>query len=295
MQKEENQQPKKHQKFDLVPGHKYGRLAYTGVSFFKEDSGGTLRRMLQMKCECGTIKDCAWYVLKRGEILSCGCLRREAVSERMSTHHRSKHPLYITYVEMKQRCYNPNNKSYHNYGGRGISVAEEWKLDFQPFYDWAISKGWKKGVGLELDREENDGNYGPDNCRWVKRDVQSRNKRTNRWMTAFGEVKCFKDWANDPRCVVDFSCLRSRIDRGWKGTFEQAMTTPLADRGAVARNKKKGNRYLEAFGEKKCMTEWLEDPRCLVKIDSFRDRMAKGWSAERAMSEPPTRDGKNTK
>lgn len=89
-------------------------------------------------------------------------------------HGLTGHPLYSVWNGMKRRCTNNKDQAYYNYGGRGISVCDEWH-GFLPFYNWAINNGWEKG--LTIDRKENDGNYEPDNCRFVTRLVQASNRR----------------------------------------------------------------------------------------------------------------------
>lgn len=282
-------QTRKYQPFNLIKGEKVGRLTYTGISFFKQ-SGLKSKRVIEAICDCGTIKDYQYDRFKNGEVLSCGCLRSELMREKMITHHMTKHPLYDVRSQMVQRCYNSKNKQYLDYGGRGISVCEEWINSFDSFYEWASKNGYEEG--LSLDRKDNDGNYTPENCRFVNRAVQNRNTRKNRYYTAFGETKCLFDWGRDLRSVVTVWGLRTRIDNGWD--MEKALTEPLSNRKIISRSLKSNKNYT-AFGETKCMTAWLEDERCLVKIDSFRDRLAKGWDAEKVMSTPPTRNGKNTK
>ena len=91
--------------------------------------------------------------------------------------------LYKIWKEMRYRCNNPQNKSFPRYGGRGIKVCEEWNDSFVPFYKWAISNGYKEDIAksgrnrLSIDCIDNDGDYSPENCRWVDDYIQSRNKR----------------------------------------------------------------------------------------------------------------------
>ncbi len=94
------------------------------------------------------------------------------------------------YDEMKQRCYNPNNKSYNNYGGRGITVCDEWRNSFRNFYQWAMQSGFS--IELTIDRTDNDGPYAPDNCKWITQSQQMRNTRANITDYKKGTRVCFK-------------------------------------------------------------------------------------------------------
>ena len=95
----------------------------------------------------------------------------------MKTHGKSKDKLYRVWNGMKQRCYNANDDFYYCYGAKGITLCEEWKNSFQNFYDWAISHGYDEK--LSIDRIDVNGNYCPENCRWVNWKVQENNKRTS--------------------------------------------------------------------------------------------------------------------
>lgn len=125
---------------------------------------------------------------------------------------------------MMARCYNANHDCYENYGGRGISVCDEWQ-NRETFVRWSLDHGYAKE--LTLDRSDSNGDYCPGNCRWVDRATQSRNRRTNVWIPAFGETKCLADWVSDERCTVSQQTIRRRLALGW--TAEQAITaTTLA-------------------------------------------------------------------
>ena len=142
---------------------KYERL--TIIKFVKN------KRFVECKCDCGNVKDIDFYNLKRGAIKSCGCYNREL----HSIHNKCETRLYRIRRNMKKRCYNKNAKEYNLYGGRGITVCEEWKNNFQSFYDWAMGNGYEEH--LTIDRINNDGNYEPSNCRWTTQSIQTRNQR----------------------------------------------------------------------------------------------------------------------
>ena len=121
---------------------------------------------------------------------------------------------------MNARCFDSNNMSYHNYGGRGIEVCHVWKNDYAAFELWALNHGYKSE--LTLDRIDNDGNYEPQNCRWITRKLNARNKRNNKIISAFNEEKCLAEWAEDDRCRVCYSTLKYRLLHNWLP--EEAIT-----------------------------------------------------------------------
>ena len=127
--------------------------------------------------------------------------------------------MYNSWRGMKERCNNPNNKEFKNYGERNIKVCKEWN-SFKPFMEWALSSGYVEG--LSIDRKDNNGNYEPSNCKWSTTAQQSRNKRTNHFITFNGETKIFKDWAKT--VGITQSTLRDRFKFGW--SVERALTTP---------------------------------------------------------------------
>lgn len=132
-----------------------------------------------------------------GRIKSCGCkMRTEVRHKHDGTHTR----LYSVYKDMLRRCYNPNSRSYKNYGARGIEVCPEWRGDsgFINFRKWALDNGFDESPRTwkcTIDRIDVDGNYEPSNCRWVDMGVQQNNKRTNNNLEAFGETHTNTEWA----------------------------------------------------------------------------------------------------
>lgn len=129
--------------------------------------------------------------------------------------------LYRVWGAMKQRCFNRRSQWFADYGGRGITVCDEWKT-YEPFRDWARTNGYNPG--LSLDRIDVNDDYKPDNCRWATPHMQGRSRRQNRWLTAFGETKIQRDWANDPRCPVTDMTISARLARGMSA--EEAIARP---------------------------------------------------------------------
>jgi hypothetical protein len=117
--------------------------------------------------------------------------------------------LNQVYRDMLQRCYNPKNRRYHRYGGRGITVCLRWRLSYHAF----VKSMGKRPPGTTLERRNNDGNYSPQNCYWATWKEQFRNRKTNHWITINGRTKILDDWAKEkgmPKIT-----LSTRILRGW--------------------------------------------------------------------------------
>lgn len=120
----------------------------------------------------------------------------------MGTLRENNIEIYYCWTAIKQRCNNPNAQAYHNYGGRGIGYCAEWEA-FKPFCEWALANGWKKG--LDIDRIDNDGDYSPENCRWVTRRENVNNRRKTILLTVNGETKPLTIWAEEicvDRCTI---------------------------------------------------------------------------------------------
>lgn len=128
-------------------------------------------------CDCGKYKEVRADHLYRGLTQSCGCLKAERTSIKNKKHGECMTSLYGVWSGIKARCHNPRSTNYKNYGKRHIRVCDEWMKDFESFSKWAKENGYKKG--LTIDRINVDGNYEPNNCRWVDNKTQCRNKRNN--------------------------------------------------------------------------------------------------------------------
>lgn len=157
-------------------GKKYGRATILEI---KRKNNKTFALC---KCDCGNIFETRLDALKDGTTYSCGCYHHDLCKQgtKPIEHGMTDSRLYNVWQGMKQRCYYPKHNRYNDYGGRGIRICEEWKHSFQAFYSWAIQNGYDKNAKRNqctIDRINVNGNYEPDNCRWVSQSVQNINKR----------------------------------------------------------------------------------------------------------------------
>jgi len=165
------------QKREVVIGEKFNKLTILeDLGRRKSESGHTYTYVL-VKCECGTEKEMLYADITSGHNKSCGCYNLSQIKERMTTHGKSDTRLYRIWKDMRRRCNNPNRKNYYLYGGRGIRVCEEWD-SFDNFYEWSMENGYENY--LTIDRIDTNGNYEPDNCRWITRKAQNGNTRKNK-------------------------------------------------------------------------------------------------------------------
>lgn len=161
----------------ILTGLKFDRLYVNG---FLEVRKG--QRIWSCTCDCGAIVDASTGELLRGEKRSCGCLHKEVTAARMRTHGKSKSTEYVIWDHMRDRCLNPSDPAYANYGGRGVSVCSRWAASFENF----LADMGERPDGMTLDRMDNDGPYSPENCRWATRKEQNRNRRDNRMVVVGG-------------------------------------------------------------------------------------------------------------
>jgi len=192
------------------------------------------RRAYLCKCECGTKRIVSAKALTSNKSLSCGCLPREILLEKATKYanvpEHSYNRLYGIWIGIKKRCTQPYCSTYKNYGGRGIEICDDWKDNFQAFYDWAINSGYKEDTlpngknRLTIDRIDNEGNYCPENCRWVEIQIQSNNKRTNHYLEFNGKTQSISSWSKETG--IPASAITQRINK-WGWSAEKALTTPV--------------------------------------------------------------------
>lgn len=155
---------------DEMIGKVFNRLKVVSQSGTRKN-----RRVWMCECACGKIVKVSTSALTTGNTQSCGCYRRDRNKESVTKHGKTKHALYKKWHHIKQRCTNPNDVAFVNYGKRGISFYSEWASEFKSFYEYSIMNGWEEG--LEIDRIDNDGNYEPGNIRFTTKRVNTINRR----------------------------------------------------------------------------------------------------------------------
>lgn len=198
----------------ITPGMKVGRLLVLHPVV-------TLNRSAhRCRCDCGQEKDVvnSYLVrtLKVGGNASCGCAWREAASKNGKnnrTHGMSvgvSRKLYDVWRQMHRRCYDPSAKDFPAWGGRGISVCDDW-ADVVAFCNWAWASGYK--YGLTIERIDNDLSYSPDNCRWIPNSQQAINTRRRRFITALGKTQGLEDWSAETG--IAYRTLVARLNAGW--------------------------------------------------------------------------------
>lgn len=194
-------------RIDLL-GQRFGRLTVINETSMR--ANGSI--LWECRCDCGNTVLVRSSHLRRGGVLSCGCYNQEIIT----THGDKDNPLYHTYQCMKNRCNSPSNPQYKDYGGRGIKVCEEWANSYEAFKEWSLANGYKpncKRGECTIDRIDNDGDYSPENCRWVDMKVQGRNRRNNHLLTINGETHCIVEWAEIAGIVP--GRISTRLRRGW--------------------------------------------------------------------------------
>ena len=193
---------------------------FSELTVLREDpiKQGKKRRWI-CQCSCGNTTSVATNDLTSGHTRSCGCAKGKLISSGVTTHGLRDHPLYGRWSAMKNRCYNPNDDYYHNYGGRGIKVCNRWRNSIDNF----LEDMGMPPEGYTLDRKDNNKDYSPENCRWATNKEQGRNKSDTVWLEYGGRRVTRIDLAEEHG--VDPNRLRQRLEKGWD--LELALTPPF--------------------------------------------------------------------
>ena len=204
---------------DLI-GKKFGYLTVLEKAEpYVSPKGKRLSQWL-CECECGNKLIVTSSNLTRLHTKSCGCHRWDG------THKMSDSRIYRIFNDMRTRCYLPAHHSYYLYGGRGIRICDEWLNNREAFLRWALDNGYAEN--LTLDRIDSNGDYSPENCRWVDRYVQANNTSRNVYLEYDGREQTIAQWCRERG--FNRKLIGSRLAHGW--TVEEAIETPpYAKRG----------------------------------------------------------------
>ena len=193
-----------------IIGKKFGNL--TVLEFDHKDRH--YHRYYKCVCDCGNETIVNESNLKRGLSKSCGCgiikalIHRNKYAPRKDHHKYKDYSLYRVWIGIKKRCFSKTEPAYPDYGGRGITVCDEWKNDYEKFLQWSLENGYKKG--LTIDRIDNNGNYEPSNCRWATMREQAQNTSRNHFITHNGERKCIAEWCRELNIRTSTFCQRMK-------------------------------------------------------------------------------------
>lgn len=203
-----------------LTGERFGRLRVLGRAGSDLQNKPTWRCV----CDCGAEVVVRGLSLRSGHTESCGCYCREVHTK----HGDEGSRLYVIWCDMKERCFLPSHKSFADYGGRGITVCEEW-LDYATFMEWALENGYDPEAvkwTCTLDRIDHEKGYCPENCRWVDMKAQGRNKRNNVLIEFRGEIRPLSEWAEI--LGVKYQTLYARLTR-YNLSVEAAFTKGICE------------------------------------------------------------------
>lgn len=175
------------------------------------------------KCDCGNETIVLTGHLKSGHTKSCGCYNSELTTKRNTKHGLSHTRLFKIWSHIKARCYNSKCERYINYGGRGIIICEEWRNSFKSFYDWAMANGYQEDLSIE--RINNNGNYEPNNCKWIPMEQQAKNKQNSVFYSFNGRNYSLKELSE--LFNINKGTLQSRLQRKW--SIEKALSTKVRE------------------------------------------------------------------
>lgn len=205
-------------------GQKFNRLLVIKNANMYDNNGN---KLWLCQCDCGNVAIVTTYALRHGRKKSCGCAKEEASKKMIlnsTTHNETKTRLYSIWHTIKQRCHYPKHISYSQYGERGIVVCEEWRNSYEAFRNWALSNGYDESAPrgkCSIDRIDVNGNYCPENCRWISYKEQANNKRTNRLITFGKKTNTLSEWSEITG--IKYSTISERLRMGWPA--EKALTT----------------------------------------------------------------------
>ena len=182
------------------------------------------------RCHCGKEFLTLNKSIASGNTRSCGCFRKSG--KPALKHGLRHHPLYLIWKNIKNRCLNKNHPRYKDYGGRGVSICDEWRTDFVSFYTWALANGWEQRLEIDKDMKGNGLLYGPETCTIVTPKENSNYTRKSRFISYNGKTMTLNQWVE--YLNITRSALRFRLKKGWD--IERALTTPVKENKRKKKN-----------------------------------------------------------
>jgi len=203
-----------------VTGQRFGRLVVIG----RTKGPNHHNAYWECQCDCGKTVIVTSAHLSHGDTKSCGCLKIDVMKQQFATHGESRGGIktreYRIWIAMRERCYCPTNAAYQDYGGRGITISENWLNSFGNF----LSDMGRAPKGHTIERKDNSKGYSKDNCVWATYKQQNNNRRDNIIITHDDKTMTISQWADDSG--VNLAVLRQRLNRlGW--SMEKAIKTPV--------------------------------------------------------------------
>lgn len=205
-----------------MTGQKRGRL--TVVERVDNNSQG--QTQWRCICECGNECITTGVYLRNGHTKSCGCLCADMLRDLRTTHGESTSRIYRIWRDILRRCEDPRRRGYADYGGRGITICDEWKT-YETFRDWSLANGYAED--LSVDRIDNNKGYCPENCQWTNDITQANNKRNNVVIAIDDKTLTMAQWSRETG--IPYSALQHRIAMGWEP--KDAVMTPLHHRRPI--------------------------------------------------------------
>lgn len=200
-------------KFQDLTGQKFGRLTVVSLKHkqYRREDGCVVKTTWNCACDCGGTKPVTSSNLVTGHTRSCGCLSDESRGVAATKHGKSGHTLFITWLGIKARCYNPKSTSYKTYGAVGVGMFEPWIKDFEAFYTYVVSElGDRPTPKHSLDRVDGELNYEPGNIRWATDEQQSNNRpKYNRHIKFNGVTKTLSIWCKELN--LDYMAVYQRL------------------------------------------------------------------------------------
>lgn len=254
---------------DIKIGLRVGRLTVVSEPFVDRSGTSKFKRSSKVECHCDCGNRKVITVKSIGRTQSCGCLHRDGLVNKLTTHGKSKSPEYEVYHGMKKRCYNHKSADYKFYGGRGIKVCDRW-LGENGFDKFLTDMGERPSQHYSIDRKDVNGNYEPSNCRWITHKGQMNNVRTNIIINRNGVSKTLKMWCEE-------------IGLSYQMAYARYKNGLSVDEILCSKHFRKIE--IEYNGVVKSLMEWCRVYN--VSRHSASERLKKGYSFESVFINPP--------